>query len=149
MLNINEVVLAGFLGYDPHMKFQGQEPVCRLSLATNKIMPRGSVQTPDWHEVIVKGKLADYAVKNCKKGSHVYLKGYLEAIRHPTEKGIFRVSYEIHATEFQLIGKKEAANTEANTTQAGGVIQPVAAKSKAKGAQMHADPAFNGDDPAL
>lgn len=81
MDTMNKIFLMGRLGSDPqtHLDKRGISFV-RLSVATHKRLKSAEgeeTRKPDWHTVFVWGQRADTCAKYLKKGSPVFVEGFL------------------------------------------------------------------------
>ena len=86
---LNKAILMGFLGGDAVVRTgKNNKPFTTLSLATkesykNKETGKYNERT-EWHNLIIFGKLADFAAK-LKKGAHIQIEG---KIQHSEYKGV-------------------------------------------------------------
>jgi len=86
---LNKAILMGFLGGDAVVRTgKNNKPFTTLSLATKesrKDKETGKYnERTEWHNLIVFGKLADFAAK-LKKGAHIQIEG---KIQHSEYKGV-------------------------------------------------------------
>jgi single-strand DNA-binding protein len=80
MPSVNKVLLSGYLGATPELKFTPKgTPVVELRLATNHRVKEGEGWTDrtDWHSVDVFGKSAELAARYLAKGSAVLVEAAL------------------------------------------------------------------------
>lgn len=81
MNGVNKVFILGTLGSDPKdLKSRDGRPYTALNLATNRSWKNkdGNLEKrTDWHRVTVFGKTATHCQAYLKKGSQVYVEGYL------------------------------------------------------------------------
>jgi single-strand DNA-binding protein len=115
---INKVILIGNLGDDVKMHyFDGGDSIGRFPLATSETyvskQTGEKITNTDWHNVVVKNKLAEICEKYLVKGDKIYLEGKLKN-RQWEQDGIKRYATEIHVTELTMLSNKK--NTEANST---------------------------------
>jgi single-strand DNA-binding protein len=86
---LNKAILMGFLGGDAVVRTgKNNKPFTTLSLATKesyKDKETGKYnEHTEWHNLIVFGKLAEFAAK-LKKGAHIQIEG---KIQHSEYKGV-------------------------------------------------------------
>lgn len=88
---MNLVILEGYLGGDAVVRTgKNNKPFTTLSLATQERRKDATgkyTNVPEWHNLIVSGKLGDYAAANLKKGGHILIEGKIE---HTVSKGVKR-----------------------------------------------------------
>lgn len=60
----------------------------------------------DWHDVVFRGNVADYAEKNIKKGTKVEVVGELRTRMRKTKGGEEYKATEIHANKIELFVAK-------------------------------------------
>ncbi len=119
---INKVILIGHLGDDVKMHFfEGGNSIGRFRLATNDSYVNKQtgerVVNTEWHNVVVRNKLAEIFQKYAKKGDKVYLEGRLRTRKWTGEDGRDRYTTEVHVTEFTFLTPKpkDKQNTNATT----------------------------------
>lgn len=103
---MNNVILVGHLGKDAELiTTKSGTSMVKLLIATrpkyrNKVDGREE-NSPDWHKVLVKGKLAQTCVR-CKKGMKVAISGYLHNHSWIDSNGEKKYSYEVVAEEVEF-----------------------------------------------
>ncbi len=108
---VNKVILIGHLGDNVKMHyFDGGNSIGRFPLATNdsyisKQTGERIVNT-EWHNIVVRNKLAEIFERYAKKGDKVYLEGRLKTRRWTDDTGKDRYVTEIHVTEFTFLTPK-------------------------------------------
>ena len=81
---LNKVILIGNLGKDPEVKvFQDGNKVASFSLATTEkgFKTKSGIDVPEktqWHNIVVKGSLAEVVEKYVHKGDKLCVEGKLE-----------------------------------------------------------------------
>lgn len=121
---VNKVILIGHLGDEVKMHyFEGGNSIGRFPLATNETYTSRQtgerITNTDWHNIVVRNKLAEICEKYLTKGDKVYIEGRLKN-RQWEQDGQKRYSTEIHVQEMTMLTtKKNAANTpqQAGSTQ--------------------------------
>jgi len=86
---LNKAILMGFLGGDAVVRTgKNNKPFTTLSLATKEFYKDKETgkynERTEWHNLIVFGKLAEFAGK-LKKGAHIQIEG---KIQHSEYKGV-------------------------------------------------------------
>ncbi len=121
---INKVILIGHLGDNVKMHFfDGGNSIGRFPLATNDSYVNKStgerVTNTEWHNIVVRNKLAEIFEKYAHKGDKVYLEGRLRTRKWTTDEGVERYTTEIHVTEFTFLTPKSAKDqhTQENSSQ--------------------------------
>lgn len=119
---LNKVMLIGHLGDDVKMHyFEGGNAIGRFPLATNEIynnkQTNERVTQTEWHNVVVRNKLAENCEKYLKKGDKVYCEGRIKT-RQWEQEGQKRYSTEIHVFDMTFLSnlssdqKNQTSNKE-------------------------------------
>ena len=108
---LNKAILMGFLGGDAVVRTgKNNKPFTTLSLATKesyKDKDTGKyIERTEWHNLIVFGKLAEFAGK-LKKGAHIQIEG---KIQHSEYKGV--KTDTIRVTSILKLDRAERVATE-------------------------------------
>ncbi|CAA0160941.1 single-stranded DNA-binding protein [Tenacibaculum maritimum] len=109
---VNKVILIGHLGDEVKMRyFEGGNAVGRFSLATNESYTNRQtgekVISTEWHNLVVRNKLAEICEKYLTKGDKVYCEGRIKT-RQWEQDGIKRYLTEIHVVDMSfLLTKKD------------------------------------------
>lgn len=115
---LNKVMLIGHLGDEVKMHyFDGGNSIGRFPIATNETYTNRQtgekVVTTEWHNIVVRNKLAEICEKYLSKGDKVYLEGRLKTRQWEGQDGNKRYSTEIHVTDMTfLTTRKELDNTQ-------------------------------------
>lgn len=131
---VNKVILIGNLGDEVKMHyFDGGNAVGRFPIATSESYTNKQtgekVTTTDWHNIVVRNKLAEICEKYLTKGDKVYVEGKLKN-RQWEQDGVKRYSTEVQVTEMTFLStKKSTENT--NKTQENQPSSPATPKSVA------------------
>ena len=113
---VNKVILIGHLGDDIKMHyFEGGNAVGRFPLATNESYTNKQngekvVQT-DWHNIVVRNKLAELCEKYLVKGDRVYCEGKLRN-RQWEQDGQKRYTTEIIVSEMTFLSTQKSKEEE-------------------------------------
>lgn len=118
---INKVILIGNLGDDVKMHyFDDRNSIGRFPLATsesytNKQTGEKVINT-DWHNIVVRNKLAEICEKYLSKGDKVYVEGRLKN-RQWEQDGIKRYATEIIANDMTFLSTKKSAEMNQGPAQ--------------------------------
>lgn len=112
---VNKVILIGHLGDDVKMHyFEGGGSVGRFSLATNETYTSRQtgerITNTDWHNIVVRNKLAEVCETYLTKGDKVYIEGRLKT-RQWEQDGQKRYTTEIHVQEMTMLTTKRETNS--------------------------------------
>ena len=111
MSSVNKVILIGHAGDAPKIRDLGQTKSANLSLATSESFTNRNgerVETTEWHNVQLWGKLADVAEKYIVKGTMLYIEGKLKTEKYTDAQGAEKFFTRIVADWLQLLSKKAA-----------------------------------------
>jgi single-strand DNA-binding protein len=117
MPGINKVILIGNLGKDPNLKHtQGGSPVTSFSLATSEKWAKDgqSHEKTTWHNVVIWGKLAEFADQYLQKGSQVYIEGKIDYRMWEDKDGNKRNRTEIIAERLAFLSSKQSNGNNDN-----------------------------------
>ncbi len=113
MATVNKVILLGYVGKEPDVRYVDQGVcVAQVRLATTErgyTLANGT-QVPErteWHNVIFWRKLAETVEKYVKKGNLIYVEGKIQTRSYEDKQGITRYVTEIWADELELFPTKE------------------------------------------
>jgi len=112
--SLNKAMLIGHLGDEVKMHyFEGGNSIGRFPIATNESytnkQTNEKVTTTEWHNVVVKNKLAEICEKYLSKGDRVYIEGRIKT-RQWEQDGIKRYTTEIHAVDMTFLNTKKDLN---------------------------------------
>jgi single-strand DNA-binding protein len=118
---INKVILIGNLGDDVKMHyFDGGNSIGRFPVATSESYTSkqtgDKVTNTDWHNIVVRNKLAEICEKYLSKGDKVYVEGKLKN-RQWEQDGVKRYSTEIHVNEMTFLTTKKSLENNNNSPQ--------------------------------
>lgn len=111
---LNKVILIGNLGDEVKTHyFEDGSCVGRFSIATNETYTNQQsgekVTTTEWHNIVVKNKLAEICEDYLTKGDKIYCEGKIKT-RDLEEKTII----EIHVREINFLSPKKTESVEVN-----------------------------------
>jgi single-strand DNA-binding protein len=114
----NSISLIGFAGKDAETRTtNNQKPYTVLSLATqSSYKDKGTgeyINRPEWHRVIVWGKLGEFAQK-IQKGAHLAIDGELVSreFTDKKHKDVKHRIWEVRATSILKLDRAEKAGSE-------------------------------------
>ncbi|MDB0600813.1 single-stranded DNA-binding protein [Tenacibaculum maritimum] len=115
---VNKVILIGHLGDEVKMRyFEGGNAVGRFSLATNESYTNRQtgekVVSTEWHNLVVRNKLAEICEKYLTKGDKIYCEGRIKT-RQWEQEGIKRYLTEIHVVDMSFLSTKKDLTTVKN-----------------------------------
>ena len=113
MPNLNRHAIMGHLGKDPEVrKFPDGGEICNFSVAVSekwRDKATGSdKETTSWHDVVLRGKLAEVAGQYLRKGSAIYVEGPSRTRKWTDKEGRDRYTTEIHGLTMQMLGARTA-----------------------------------------
>lgn len=126
---INKVILIGNVGKDPEIKKFGDTTAAKFSLATTERYKKDgeTVDTTEWHRVVVFGNLAGVVERYVKKGKMLYIEGKIRTSSWEDANGEKRYSTEIIADKLQMLGKKDDEQPREKTQTRPPVSKPTQA----------------------
>lgn len=115
---INKVILIGRLGDAVKMHyFDKNSAIGRFPLATDERYTNKQtgerITATDWHNIVVKNKLAQICERYLSKGDKVYIEGKLKN-RQWEQAGIKRHTTEIHVLEMTFLSTKKTIEKQEN-----------------------------------
>ncbi len=119
--SLNKVMLIGHLGDEVKMHyFEGGNCIGRFPIATNESFSNRQtgekVTTTEWHNVVVRNKLAELCEKYLSKGDRIFVEGKIKT-RQWEQEGVKRYTTEIHALEMTFLTTKKDLNNPDNAGQ--------------------------------
>ena len=107
--SVNKVILIGFLGEAPEVRFSQQgKPVGTFSVAVNESWkdPQGTRrERVEWFRIVCFGRLAEVCGQYLDKGRHVYLEGRLQTREWSTREGDKRTTVEVVAHQMRILDR--------------------------------------------
>ena len=105
--SLNKVMLIGHLGDEVKMHyFEGGNSIGRFPVATNETYTNRQtgerVTTTEWHNVVVRNKLAELCERFLSKGDRVYVEGRIKT-RQWEQDGVKRYTTEIQAQDMTFL----------------------------------------------
>lgn len=107
-------MLIGHLGDEVKTHyFEGGNCIGRFAIATNESYTNKQtgekVTTTDWHNIVVRNKLAEICEKYLSKGDKVYCEGKIKT-REYEQEGIKKYATEIQVGEMMFLSTKKGAD---------------------------------------
>lgn len=111
---VNKVILIGHLGDEVKMHyFEGGNSIGRFPIATNETYTNRQtgekVTNTDWHNIVVRNKLAEICEKYLTKGDKVYVEGKLRTRQYEVD-GQKRYTTEVYVDEMTMLSNKRESN---------------------------------------
>ncbi|CAN7496212.1 MULTISPECIES: single-stranded DNA-binding protein [unclassified Variovorax] len=103
---MNHVQLIGRLGRDAERAGSAEDVLAILNLATNERWTDKAgqdVEHTEWHRLVCKGRLAQWALSTLGKGAEVFVEGRLRSTRWTGRDGSQRRGFEILVDELKVI----------------------------------------------
>lgn len=125
MAGVNKVILLGNVGKDPEVRTVGSGMVAGITLATSesyKDKEGKKVETTEWHNLVIWGKLAEIVQKYIKKGDKIYVEGKIVTEKWTDKDGNNRFTTKIKVTELTMLSGG-AQKSEGNAPQEAQVIE--------------------------
>lgn len=115
MAGVNKVILVGFLGQDPTVRYtKAGQAVASFSIATTEKYTKKDgekVEQTEWHRIVAWGKLGEICGEYLNKGSQVYIEGKLQTRDWDDKDGNKRSTTEIVANIMTMLGQAGGQNT--------------------------------------
>lgn len=116
---LNKVMLIGHLGDEVKMHyFDGGNSIGRFPLATNESYTNkdgDKVTTTEWHNIVVRNKLAEICEKYLTKGDKIYCEGQIKSRQWEGDDGQKRYTTEIHVRDLTFLTNKKAEGKKSGT----------------------------------
>lgn len=121
MASFNKIMIVGYLGRDPEMRYTPQgTAVCNLSIATTEKRKGRSGESEDvttWFRCSAFGRQAELANQWLKKGAQAAIEGRLRMESYTDKDGNQRQSLEVTVSEIHFLGSKDG--TQASSASSG------------------------------
>lgn len=122
-MSINKAIILGNLAKDPELRTFETGSICTFSVATNRPKFKASdgreiPEKTEFHNIVVRGKLADVCNTYLRKGNKVYLEGEIWSRSYEVDGGKRYVT-EIYATKLEFLTPKQQTGTESAPENAG------------------------------
>jgi single-strand DNA-binding protein len=149
---VNKVVLVGRLGQNPELKYTNSgTAVCTFSLATNNSYTDGNgerVDTTEWHNIVVWGRLAEICNEYLGKGRQVYLEGSLQTRSWEDRNGTKKYRTEVKARDIVFLDRTDANTPSASSSSPKKAVhEPVDTEAYGSSEKVTATAEPNEDQP--
>ena len=117
--SLNKVMLIGNLGDDIKMHhFEDGGCIGRFPLATNESYTKKDtgekITETEWHNIVVRNKVAEICLKYLSKGDRIYVEGKIKNRKWKADDGSDRYTTEINVDQFTFLTTKK--NSESQNT---------------------------------
>lgn len=116
MASLNKVHLIGNVGGDPEIRYMPNgDAVANFSIATTDVWKdKDGKQNEhtEWHRIVCYRKLAEIVGSYVKKGTSVYIGGYIRSNKYTDKQGVDRTAFQIYAEELRMLGGKQSEPKE-------------------------------------
>ena len=112
MANLSIIQIIGNIGRDAELRMTpAGKAVAEFGVAVNRVFNANGArkEETDWYNVSVWGKQADIAAQYAKKGGSIFVSGRFTPRTYVDKSGANRVSYDISADSFQMLGARADA----------------------------------------
>lgn len=109
-MSLNKILLIGRVGKEVEVRTVGDGKVASFTLATTaKYKDRnGQLQeNTEWHNIVIRGKLAEVAEKYAQKGSQLFIEGKIKTEKYTGNDGQEKYTTKVYASSMQLLGSKQ------------------------------------------
>lgn len=118
---LNKVILIGNVGDDVKIhQFDDQNKIGRFPLATSESYTSKDsgekVTQTEWHNIIVRNKVAEIFEKYVKKGDKLYVEGRLKSRKWQDQNGQDRYTTEIIVNDFTFLTPKSSGSDESQSS---------------------------------
>jgi len=118
---LNKVMLIGHLGDEVKMHyFEGGNAIGRFPIATNETYTNRQtgekVTTTEWHNIVVRNKLAEICEKFLSKGDKVYLEGRIKTRQWEGQDGVKKYTTEIHVADMTFLTTKKELDSKPSSS---------------------------------
>ena len=126
---LNKVILIGNVGDDVKIhEFDNQNKIGRFPLATSESYTAKEtgekVTQTEWHNIVVRNKVAEIFEKYVKKGDKLYVEGKLKTRKWQDQNGQDRYTTEIILNEFTFLTPKSSdSESQSNYSNPGNASQ--------------------------
>ena len=105
---MNKVILLGYVGRDPEIRYISERPVATFSLATTEPARRlaNGMEVPErteWHNLVLWDRNAEIAERYIKKGTRLMCEGRLRTRVWEDKSAVKRQITEIVVDNFELL----------------------------------------------
>ncbi|CAM1350812.1 MULTISPECIES: single-stranded DNA-binding protein [Tenacibaculum] len=118
---VNKAILIGHLGDEVKMHyFEGGNAIGRFPIATNETYTNRQtgekITNTEWHNIVVRNKLAEICEKYLTKGDKVYIEGRIKNRQYEVD-GQKRYTTEIQVQDMTFLSTKKDPNAMVSPQQ--------------------------------
>ena len=107
-MSVNKVILIGHVGMDPDVRYPEKDrPIAYVSLATNEVRGSSRVEVTEWHALVFGGQNASIVERYVRKGTLLYVEGYIRTREYEVRMKIIRKRTEIIVERFEILSRKQ------------------------------------------
>lgn len=93
---------------DPDVRYPEKDrPIAYVSLATNEVRGSSRVEVTEWHALVFGGQNASIVERYVRKGTLLYVEGYLRTREYEDRMKIIRKRTEIIVERFEILSRKQ------------------------------------------
>ncbi|MCM1032295.1 MAG: single-stranded DNA-binding protein [Odoribacter sp.] len=105
---MNKVILSGYVGSDPAIRYIDTRPIAEFSLATRDAARTSSDGKPvpertDWHRLVLWDSNAEFAEKYIRKGSRLIVEGSLRSRVWEDRATQKHTVVEVYVSKFEIL----------------------------------------------
>lgn len=113
-MSVNKVILVGFVGKNPEIRYIDGVALASFSLATTerqRTSPTGAVvpERTEWHNIVMWAKDAEIAEKYISKGTKLYIEGRLKTRVWQDKAALKHNITEIIVENFDILQRPTAS----------------------------------------
>lgn len=118
MSSVNKCIILGNVGSIGEIKnFTSGDSLINISVATTETYKSKSdlsktTEITEWHRIVLRNNLANYAFRYLKKGSKVYIEGFLRTRKWTDTGGYNRSTTEIFALKVENLSGQSLNNPQ-------------------------------------
>lgn len=119
-MSLNKVMLIGRVGGNPQIRTVGDQKVASFSLATSekyKGKDGNLVESTEWHNISIWGKLAEVVEKYVTSGSQLYVEGKIKTEKYTDNNGVEKFATKILGSTLQMLGGKSENQSQPQEEQ--------------------------------
>ncbi|MFO7166951.1 MAG: single-stranded DNA-binding protein [Chloroflexota bacterium] len=150
--DLNKVMLTGYLGADPEMRYTPQgSAVTTFRVASGRTWKSADGTQHDdteWFRIVAWEKLAEICNQYLSKGTRVYIEGRLQTRKWQDQNGQDRYTTEVIAQDMIILsprGERQAVPADVDSDEDLAAPAPTAAPSRRSMPNGPARPAANGN----
>ncbi|RPJ08762.1 MAG: single-stranded DNA-binding protein [Deltaproteobacteria bacterium] len=128
MAGVNKVILIGYLGADPEVRYSSNGTTVanfRMATSENRLSKTGEKTTvTEWHRIVAFGKLAEICRDYLSKGKQIYIEGKIRTRSWEDKEGNKKFTTEILANQMQMLSSAGGASSSSGPERGEGGLEP-------------------------